>query len=87
MTGNSDREIVRRAGARDGAHSLWRSDASGHLGVGNGLTGRDLLERLPDALLEGRAAHVERKIQAGSRRLNKADNPRDQSLIVAIARR
>ena len=70
----------------DGAHGLWRSDAPGDLGVGNRLADGDLLERLPHALLEGRAAHVERKIQADPRRLNEADNPRDQSLIVAIAR-
>jgi hypothetical protein len=39
---------------------------------------------LPHPLLEGGAANVEREIQADRRRLNEADNARDQRLIVAI---
>ena len=84
MAGNSDSQIVSGAGARDGAHRLRRSDAPGELGVGNRLAGRDLLERLPYALLEGCAADVDGKIEAPSRRFNQADNLRDQGLIIAI---
>ena len=36
----------------------------GDLGVARGLAGRDLAQRLPDALLEGGAAHVERQVEA-----------------------
>ena len=84
MAGNGDGEIVRRARAGDGAHRLRRSDAPRDLGVGDRLADRNLLQRLPDTLLEGGAADVERKIQADPRRLNEADDPRDESLIVAI---
>ena len=44
----------------------------------------NVLERLPHALLEGRAADVEREIKAGARSLNKADDMRDESLVIAI---
>src|SRR6266851_7611294 len=84
MAGNGDSEIVHRARAGDGAHRLRRSNAPSDFGVGNRLADGNLLERLPYTLLEGGAADVERKIQADHRRLNEADNPRDEGLIVAI---
>ena len=84
MAGNGDGEIVRRARAGDRAHRLRRPDAPRDFGVGHGLADGNLLQRLPHPLLEGGAADVERKIQADPRRLDEADDPRDQSLIVAV---
>src|SRR5215470_3212183 len=84
MAGNGDCEIVRRTGAGNGAHRLRRSDASSDFRVGNRLADGNLLERLPYTLLEGGAAHVERKVEADPRGLNETDNPRDQGLIVTI---
>ena len=84
MAGNGDSEFVRRACSGDGTHRLRRSDAPSDFGVGNRLADGDLLERLPYALLEGRAANVEREIEADPRRFNEADNLRDKGLIVAI---
>lgn len=84
MTGNGDGEMIRRAGARDGAHRVRQSYAPGDLGVGNPLTYGDLLKRLPYTLLEGSAAYIQRKVQARSGHLDEADNSRDQRLVLGI---
>src|SRR5262249_50884652 len=84
MARNGDSEVVRRARAGDGPHRPGRTDPSGDFGVGYRLADGNLLKRPPYTPLEGRAADVERKTQADPRRLNEADNPRDQSLIRAI---
>jgi hypothetical protein len=84
MTGNGDSKIVRRARASDGAHRFRRSDASGDFGVGNRIPDGNFLQRPPHTPLEDGAADVEREIQANARRLNKADNARDQGLVIAI---
>src|SRR6516165_4998833 len=82
VTGNCDREFVLGARTGDRAYRLWVSDTPRDLGIGNGLADGNLLKRPPHTLLEGGAAHVERKAQADSRFLNKGDNTRNQSLIV-----
>src|SRR5215831_2075299 len=84
MARNGCSEVVRRACAGDGPYSLRRSDLSGDFGVGYRLADGNLLKRPPHTPLEGRAADVERKTQADPRRLNEADNPCDQSLILAV---
>jgi hypothetical protein len=76
---NGDGKIVRRARASDRAHSLGRADTLCNLGIGSCLANRDFLERLPYALLESRAADVERKIEADPWGLNQPDNPRNQA--------
>ena len=84
MAGNGDGQIVRCARAGDGAHRLRRFNAPSDFGVGNCLADGNFLERLPYTLLEGRAADVERKIEADFWGFDEADNPRDQRLIVTI---
>ena len=42
-------------------------------------------QRLPDALLEGGAAHVERQVETLRRRLDEADHPGDELLEVRSA--
>ena len=79
MAGNGDGEIVRRTRAGDRAYRFRRADASSDFCVGHLLSDGNLLERLPHAPLEGRAADVERKIQAAPRCFNEADDPRDQA--------
>ena len=49
------------------------------------MPGRDLAQRLPDALLEGGAAHVERQVEAERRRLDEAHDLGDQLLEIGIA--
>jgi hypothetical protein len=84
MAGNGDSEIVCGARAGDGARRFRRSDAPGDFGVGDSVAGRNVLERLPHALLEGCAADVEREMQSDARHLNKADNLCNQGLVIAI---
>ena len=84
MAGNGDGNIVRGAGTGDRAYRLRGADTPRDLGIGNGLADGNLLQRPPHPLLEGGAADVERKVQADTGRLDEADDPRDQSLIVAI---
>ena len=52
---------------------------------GNRLAGRDIPQHPPYALLERRAADIERQIKANARGLDNADYPRDQRLIVRVA--
>ena len=78
MAGNGDGEIVRRARAGDRAYRFRRPDASSDFCVGHLLADGNRLKRLPHTTLEGRAAEVDRKIQATPRCFNEADNPRDQ---------
>src|SRR6187397_799716 len=84
MTGNGDREVVRRARASDSAHRLRHPDAACDFGVGHGLADRNLLQRLPDALLESGAANVEREIQTDPRRLDETHNACNEALVVAV---
>ena len=61
-----------------------RTDAPRDLSIGHRRAGRDFLKRLPHAFLEGRAANIKGKIQADPRRLDEADDPRHQGLVVAV---
>src|SRR4051812_11257823 len=84
MAGDRHREIVCGTGAGDGPNRLGRADPAGDLSVGNGVTDRDLLERLPNPLLERGATHIERQIETEIRRLDKADDARHQGFVVAV---
>ena len=84
VAGNGDGKIVRGAGTGDRAYRLRGADTPRDLGIGNGLADGNLLKRPPHPMLEGGAADVERKVEADIGRLDEADDPRDQSLIVAI---
>ena len=57
-----------------------RADALRDLGVARGRARRDRAQRLPHALLERGAAHVERQIEAQRRRFDEADDLRDELL-------
>ena len=85
VAGDRDRDPVRRAGLSDRAHGLRPADAPRDLGIARGRSARDLAQRLPDALLERGAAHVERQIEPLRRRLDEADHPRDHPLEALIA--
>jgi 4-hydroxy-tetrahydrodipicolinate reductase len=85
MAWNGNRDRVRCAGVRYGAHRFRRTDAPGDLRIARRRAGRNLAQRLPDTLLEDSAAHVEGEIETDPGRLNDTDNACDQSLIVAIA--
>ena len=52
----------------------------GELGIAHRRPARNGAQRLPDALLERRAAHVERQIEPHARRLHQAHDSGDQSL-------
>jgi hypothetical protein len=84
MTGNGHSQIVGRAGACDGPHRPRRPDAASNLGVRHPLANGNLLQDLPDAPLECRAAHIERQIQTDVRIFDEADDARYQRLIFAI---
>ena len=84
MARNRNAEIVRRTRAGDRAHGVRRADTLRDLGIGNRFADGNLLQSLPRTLLERGSANVKGKIKADPRHLNKADNPRDQSFIVAI---
>jgi len=60
---NGDRQFVRRTSAGDCAHRLGSPDPLRELGIGDRRTGGDFPKRLPDPLLEGGAADVERQIK------------------------
>src|SRR4051812_36292633 len=85
MARNCDRQTVGRTGARYGTHSLGRTNASSDLRVRHGLADRDLLQGLPNPLLEGGATHIERQVKSQSGRFDKADDARHQGFVVAIA--
>src|SRR2546428_8927959 len=64
VAGYGHRDRVRRARARHRAHGPRGADARGDLRVGRGHAGGDLPKRLPPALLETGAAHVQRQGEA-----------------------
>lgn len=73
MAGNGDRQRVGGTGLRHRPRGLWSADALGNLGVaGRGAWG-NLPKRLPDALLEGRAAHIERQLKTQARCFRETD--------------
>src|SRR5262249_39306588 len=84
VAGNSHRYCVGAAGLGHGAHSPGLADTASDLGIARCLADRDLAQHLPDALLEGRATHVERQVEADPRRLYEADHPGNELLEFAI---
>jgi hypothetical protein len=85
MAGNHHRDGVRSAGPCHRANRLRRPDPLGDVRVARRRTRGDLPQRLPDALLEGGAAHVEGKVEAERRRFHEADDLGDQLLEPRVA--
>src|SRR6516162_5267498 len=85
MAGNGDGEIVR--GARSGNRTCRPRgpNTPRDLGIADRLADPNLPQRLPNTLLEGRAADIKGKVEADRGCFDEADDPRDQCLIVAIA--
>lgn len=63
MAGDDDGEGVFAVGIAHGPAGAWASDVRGQHGVAPGLAVGDVLQSLPDAPLEGRAPHIERKAE------------------------
>ena len=61
MAGDGDGDRVRADGCGDGAGGRGAAEFAGKVGVAAGFAARDLLQGLPDALLEGGGADVERE--------------------------
>src|SRR5258707_7780949 len=72
VAGNGDGDRVGGAGVRYRAHGFRHADALRDLRVGHRRPRRNLAQRLPDALLKGGAAHVERQVEAEGRRFAEA---------------
>src|SRR5258708_18253902 len=90
VAGNGDRDRVRRASLRDGAHGFRQADALRDWRVGHRRAGRNLAQRLPDALLKGGAAYIERQIEPERWRFDEADHfshPLLEALVAADQRR
>ena len=65
--------------------ALRPADGLRDLRVARRLTRRDGAQRLPDLLLEGGAADVERKVEVLAGRLDEADDCRDGALEIGVA--
>ena len=85
VAGNGHRDRVGRARPRHRPHRPRRADARGDLRVGRRGSRGNLAQRLPHALLERRATHVQRQVEAQRRRLDEAHHLRDEPLEVALA--
>ncbi len=75
MTGDGDGERIGGAGLGDRADRFGRADLLSDLGVAGRAAGLDVAERGPDPLLEGRAPHVERQVEAGGGLLHQGHDP------------
>src|SRR5262245_8380629 len=84
VAGDRDRESVGRTGSGHSTHRLRRTDAPRKLGIGHSRTDGNVPKRLPQTLLERRAAHIQGKIETNSRRFDEAHDPRYQDLVLAI---
>src|SRR5258705_10983619 len=73
MTWDAQGDIVRRTSAGDGAHRLGSADPARDLGIRHRFTSENFAQGLPDPLLECRAANIEWKFEAESRRFDKAN--------------
>src|SRR2546426_837315 len=85
VAGDGDRDRVRRASLRDGAHGFRQADALCDLRVGHRRAGRNLAQCLPDALLKGGAAYIERQIEPERWRFDEADHFSHPLLEVLVA--
>src|SRR6185436_5771876 len=87
MAGDRDRHRIRGAGRGHRARGAGLSDAPRDLRVADRLAGRDRAQRLPHAELEGRAADVERQVEAERGLLDEADDRRHPALEAGVAAR
>ena len=85
MAWDGDRQRVGGASPCHGPHRARRADACGDIGVARGPARGNVAQRLPDPLLEGRAAHVQRQGQAQARCFDEAHHLRHQRLEGRIA--
>jgi hypothetical protein len=60
---NDNRKRILAVGCTYGANSLWVTDSPGKLSIANGFAVRNLLEILPNFLLEIRAIHTQRNFK------------------------
>ena len=63
MTRNRQRDRVRRAGARDGAHRTRRTDGFGDVRIASRLAVGNPTQCVPDALAERRCVDIERQVE------------------------
>ena len=84
VAGNRDRQRIGGAGARHGARAGGQADAPRQFRIADGAAGGYLAQRLPDALLKGRAAYVERQVQAQGGHFDQADHPGHRLLVVRL---
>ena len=80
VAGDCDREYVRSTRLRDSPNGAGMADLPGELTIADSLAGRDVAKCLPDALLEGRSAHVQGQPQAATRLLDEPDDGRDETI-------
>jgi len=71
---------IGRAGLCYGAHRLRRADALRDGAIADRRSRRNLAQCLPHALLEGRAADIERQVESQRRRFNEAHDFRHEFL-------
>ena len=81
---NRDGQRVGSAGLRHGSHGRRCADTLGDFGVAHALALRNAAQRLPHALLESRAADVQRQIEADTGRLDETDDHRHPLLELGI---
>ena len=72
VTRNGDSQRVGATRLRHGADGFGLTELPRDLRIACGRAGGDLAQRPPDALLERRPTHVQRKIEANTRRFDKA---------------
>src|SRR5258706_12080750 len=77
MAGDRHGQYILAASLGNGARAVRRADARRHLRVASGRTCGNLTKGRPDALLESRAAHVERQIESERRLLDETDHRRN----------
>ena len=85
MTGNRHSQGVRGAGSGHRPHRPRRSDPGRDLAVGRSRAGRDLAQRLPHPLLEGRTADIQRQVESHRRRLDESDDAGHEPLEPGVA--
>src|ERR1043165_7999612 len=74
MAGNRHGNVVGGAGASDGAHRARLTNSFGNFGIACCRPKRDATERLPNAMLESSPLHVEGKVKAETRLLDKGND-------------
>ena len=74
-------DAVRGAGAGYGAHRFGCADGFGDLCIACGRTHRNTAERIPDAMLKGGAAYVQRQIETDMRVLDARGLTLDESIV------